>query len=103
MITSIKTDGSSGTVRITCAALGNPKPIVTWKFNNKELVESSRIEFKHDNKSMLILKDTSQADTGKYRCVATNYFGSIYADLDLKIKGEMFYHKFLISHFFKKV
>ena len=89
LITILRASGYSGIVRITCIASGVPKPEVSWLFNGVAIEENDHYNFKYNNQSLLSIKDTTFDDTGKYRCIARNYFGSIFGEIVVKIKGEI--------------
>ena len=89
IITSLRTSGYSGTVRLTCQAKGDPNPVLSWQFNGATIDTNSRYEFKYGNLSMVTIKDTTPSDSGKYRCIATNHLGSIFQEIVVKIKGEL--------------
>jgi hypothetical protein len=73
---------------VECRALGEPKPIITWKCNNHSLKNNSFDEFRNEimvrSDGALILTPLSLQTYRleieswiKCQCIATNKFGSI--------------------------
>lgn len=59
---------------LSCAAEGNPQPVLSWTKDENPLKYSNRIHLATDNKTLNIdfVKDS---DSGLYACVAGNVFG----------------------------
>lgn len=66
---------------LVCEAEGFPTPSVTWKKNGKVLQTNI-------NKNDFIIDDTSDKDTGKYECEASNTVGTVSYTVEVTIKGE---------------
>jgi len=63
-------------VTVSCSAIGNPSPSITWTKNGSIIstAADSRITFGADNKTLTIT-NVSRADSGQYKCVASNGLG----------------------------
>jgi len=77
------------TLRISCSAIGKPEPKITWYKNGHELLENTRE--KH-GKSILLIRNLMQRDTGTYTCVARNMVGETRKDFHLHIEEELTEH-----------
>ena len=62
-----------GNALFSCNASGNPAPTISWTKEGSLLSANgdSRISFGADNNTLTIV-NVSTADSGKYRCVASN-------------------------------
>ena len=61
-------------------ANGIPGPTFTWTKNESAVtVNDIRIRLSSDKKELSIT-NVKRTDSGKYRCVATNSFGTVYSD-----------------------
>ncbi|XP_050395678.1 fibroblast growth factor receptor-like 1 [Patella vulgata] len=65
--------GSS--VRLKCRATGNPRPHVTWFFNN-QLIQIDEDPSKHPQ-WILKLQNVNELETGEYTCKVSNRLGQI--------------------------
>ncbi|VDN57478.1 unnamed protein product [Dracunculus medinensis] len=74
-------EGSS--VELYCEAAGNPKPLITWTFNDTEIISSKK--FITDDKKLKIFP-FQQSDTGNYQCIAINENGEVKHDFQLNIR-----------------
>lgn len=61
-------------VTIPCEAEGTPKPVITWRRVNGEIIWDSRVV---KNKGNLTIYKLTKEDHGDYECVATNQITSI--------------------------
>ncbi|XP_024939523.1 obscurin isoform X4 [Cephus cinctus] len=69
----------------------NPKPIIMWEKDGKNLKNDSRFESVEDaknNKYKLIIKDVRLDDVGTYKITASNTEGATSAQAQLKIHSE---------------
>lgn len=80
---------SEETLRISCSAIGKPEPKITWYKNGHELLEHTRE--KH-GKSILLIRNLMQRDTGTYTCVARNMVGETSKEFHLDIEEELNEH-----------
>lgn len=71
---------------IDCEADGIPKPRVIWTKDNEDLSSSGRIKI-FQNGSLLI-KDTSEEDSGDFACTVINNRGVDMYSSKIKILGE---------------
>lgn len=68
-------------VVIPCQAVGDPEPVISWMFNEKEInTESSgdgddRKKYTQLPSGALRIESLSPLDSGDYRCKATNMIG----------------------------
>ena len=60
---------------LSCNAIGNPVPTISWTKDGSVITRSSRINFSAD-KRQLTVTNMSRADSGEYLCVAKNSLGS---------------------------
>ena len=73
--------GSEATLE--CVADSNPSPQILWIRQNYKLSDSwkHKVEMYADSETqktaILIIKQTDQADAGKYRCLARNPIGQV--------------------------
>nr|DBA18217.1 TPA: hypothetical protein GDO54_016492 [Pyxicephalus adspersus] len=76
---------SSQQVAFPCPAKGNPKPVIKWLRNNKELDGTEPgINITEDG-SLLIISSLTPNDNGEYKCVATNKAGLTERKYNLKV------------------
>ncbi|CDQ63619.1 unnamed protein product [Oncorhynchus mykiss] len=76
--------GSSA--RLACRVQGYPEPEVVW-FKDEETVESSlRVTVEYDGMCELVLTDLGPADTGVYKCRATNNLGEALCSAKLTVE-----------------
>uniref|UniRef100_A0A8C7STJ2 Myosin light chain kinase, smooth muscle-like n=1 Tax=Oncorhynchus mykiss TaxID=8022 RepID=A0A8C7STJ2_ONCMY len=76
--------GSSA--RLACRVQGYPEPEVVW-FKDEETVESSsRVTMEYDGMCELVLTDLGPADTGVYKCRATNDLGEALCSAKLTVE-----------------
>ena len=70
------TEAEGYNVTLTCNAIGNPEPNVSWtvKGSRMDISHNPRISFSQDKKKMMITNVT-RTDSGEYRCMATNSLG----------------------------
>ncbi|XP_071805292.1 basement membrane-specific heparan sulfate proteoglycan core protein-like isoform X3 [Asterias amurensis] len=68
------------TVVITCIALGNPVPIISWRFNWGPLPDPSKARAVSENgRGMLTIYNVQESDQGAYTCEAMNSIGYLFA------------------------
>ncbi|KAJ9586071.1 hypothetical protein L9F63_020268, partial [Diploptera punctata] len=63
------------TVRLYCAAFGQPRPDISWSHEDIPIVTSDRIQISSDN--TLIITNVQREDAGTYKCSAANFVGRI--------------------------
>lgn len=64
-----------------------PTPLIRWNKEGGDL-PVNRTFFDNFNKTLKII-DVSQADSGKYKCMATNRLGSAYHVITVSVKGKI--------------
>ena len=78
-------------ISLNCEVDGSPAPSVTWQFFHNMVtynLTSDSIKYIISNSTLTIL-DVTPSDSGKYRCTATNIIGTISADVQLVVLGEI--------------
>ncbi|KAH0616607.1 hypothetical protein JD844_027849 [Phrynosoma platyrhinos] len=83
--TSSKTELRGNTLLLECIAEGLPTPIIRWIKEGGELPVNRRF-FENFNKTLKII-DISEADSGKYKCMATNALGSAHHVIIVTVKA----------------
>ncbi|PSN40372.1 Peroxidasin, partial [Blattella germanica] len=71
------------TVRLYCAALGQPRPDISWSRDDIPITQSDRIQISSDN--TLTISDIQREDAGTYKCSAANFVGRITAVAYVKV------------------
>ncbi|XP_026500801.2 peroxidasin [Vanessa tameamea] len=69
--------------RFDCVARGNPKPHISWYFNDKRILLSERISMRHNGS--IIIENVQHEDSGPYTCQAENINGKITAAVTLEV------------------
>ncbi|CAD7003841.1 fibroblast growth factor receptor homolog 1 [Ceratitis capitata] len=83
-------------VQLSCPAMGNPLPVITWWHNNTRMdLTPLRYRLK---KWSLFIEQLKATDTGVYTCKINNKLGSIEHSLRLRIVGQLRSDKPLIVH-----
>ncbi|CAM1308016.1 Uncharacterised protein g4740 [Pycnogonum litorale] len=81
------------TVRISCSSFGSPLPVISWLFNARAIVESSRIRIvvsrnrENNVTSTLTISQLRPEDGGQYKCTARNKAGSIEHKANINVYG----------------
>ena len=70
---------------LKCHGRGKPKPMLTWSRLDGGL-QSSALDTLDG--SLFFSKITS-SDAGRYRCTAINQFGSVVAEIELRVQGRL--------------
>ncbi|XP_060543065.1 neuronal cell adhesion molecule isoform X2 [Pantherophis guttatus] len=73
------------TLMLECIAEGLPTPLIRWNKEGGDL-PVNRTFFDNFHKTLKII-DVSQADSGKYKCMATNHLGSAYHVITVSVKA----------------
>ncbi|XP_026757851.2 peroxidasin [Galleria mellonella] len=66
-----------------CVAKGNPKPHLSWYFNDERILLSERYSIQHNGS--IIIQNVQDTDAGSYSCQAENINGKITASADLEV------------------
>ena len=85
-------DGQAGNLK--CDVIGNPRPEVTWTFNDKP-IDRQRFEVTADGE--LVLTAVNQDDAGTYRCTASNTLGKITAAAQVRVLSKFSRTSFILS------
>ncbi|XP_013922390.1 PREDICTED: neuronal cell adhesion molecule isoform X1 [Thamnophis sirtalis] len=82
---SSKIELRGNTLMLECIAEGLPTPLIRWSKEGGDL-PVNRTLFDNFHKTLKII-DVSQADSGKYKCMATNRLGSAYHVITVNVKA----------------
>ena len=74
----------SGSVNLTCVAIGSPMPEVRWRIGTLPLTPDEPAPL---GKNVLMLHDVTESAT--YTCLASSELGSIEYDAEVKVKGKV--------------
>ena len=88
-------------VVLTCIAKGENISL-TWKFNNVEIKINSLTKLSKNN-SQLKIEEVKSAQSGRYRCIATNHFGSSFGQIDVRVHSMFFVFLFFCLNFNNKM
>nr|XP_060633610.1 neuronal cell adhesion molecule isoform X21 [Anolis sagrei ordinatus] len=83
--TSTKTELRGNTLLLECIAEGLPTPTIRWIKEGGELPINRKF-FENFNKTLKIT-DISEADSGKYKCMASNQLGSAHHVITVTVKA----------------
>ena len=72
------------TVRIRCAALGEPQPNIMWHATNPRTLNNARVL----SDGTLEIYSINFQDEGNYTCVARNLYGSTNRTTSIQVLGE---------------
>lgn len=77
-----------GTVKLECKITGKPTPDIEWRMNDTCLdEESDDFIMKYDKYvASLVIKECRFNFVGKYKCIATNQYGSVTTRTELSIE-----------------
>ncbi|KAM3832378.1 neuronal cell adhesion molecule [Vipera latastei] len=88
---SSKIELRGNTLMLECIAEGLPTPFIRWSKEGGDL-PVNRTFFENFHKTLKII-DVSQADSGKYKCMATNRLGSAYHVITVNVKAAPYWIK----------
>ncbi|XP_033019054.1 neuronal cell adhesion molecule isoform X24 [Lacerta agilis] len=83
--TSSKTELRGNTLLLECIAEGLPTPLIRWIKEGGEL-PANRTFLDNFHKTLKII-DISEADSGKYKCIASNLLGSAHHVITVTVKA----------------
>lgn len=78
---------------LPCTTVGVKPIIYIWKYNGQILTRRKRFKF-GDGRSTLRIKRVRDTDAGKYTCIATNSYGSLSFDFNIRLKDKQKQPKF---------
>lgn len=78
-----------------CLATGNPRPTISWSFNDQPLHESDHV-YIYDNGTLALLLPEEEHE-GNYKCESTNYLGVKSTVAIYRISGEFSSEKLLFK------
>lgn len=71
------------TINLTCRAVGNPTPLISWRLNWHHVPGPPRVTTtSSDGFGVLTIRDVRQADAGAWSCEAINSKDSVLAPRD---------------------
>ncbi|UYV67717.1 HSPG2 [Cordylochernes scorpioides] len=71
------------TVTITCSAVGNPTPLISWRLNWAHIPSPPRVTESSDNgRGVLVIRDARPSDQGAWSCEAINSKKNVLATND---------------------
>jgi len=82
-----------GSIELECFLEAAPAPDIKWFYEQNELQNGDRFNFRLDNtgseafSAVLQIKDLDDSDAGAYRCAITNAHGRGNANFNLKLTG----------------
>lgn len=75
-------------VTIPCVVTGHPPPRITWYRDDRALYTSSKYRIGGSNNNhTLTIVNLDNADVGKYRCEARNYYSESTSEIDIDVEG----------------
>ena len=79
---------------LTCQGKGNPRPIIAWLKDGRNIIKSSRVTLSSSTSgdkmmtSELVITDTKYEDSGVYACVINNIVGTTNSSGILLVHGK---------------
>ena len=73
-------------LNLQCTAEGNPSPELSWEFKGKKISNSPK--YRVTKPGRLQVFDVTIHDSGGYRCVATNSYGSTFGQVNVHAHGK---------------
>jgi len=88
---------SGSTERLSCSAVGQPAPRLVWYKDDVPLTVGAQQQdiINDDGRDLvktsghLLLADLLPADTGRYRCTASNVHGNVSFVYSLRVLGQI--------------
>ncbi|XP_016659684.2 peroxidasin homolog isoform X3 [Acyrthosiphon pisum] len=72
-------------LQLSCKAVGDPEPSITWAKDDIDLELGQRVRVFQNN--TLIISKVERTDIGQYKCVASNYLGRKSFEAMVNVKG----------------
>ena len=75
---------------VTLSFPGHPEPEVDWYKDNRMLHEGGRYQFQFDDDGLciLLIREASSSDRGRYKCVASNPAGKVQSSAELFVESK---------------
>lgn len=70
-----------------CVADGNPRPHISWYFNDDRMLLSERHSIRSNGS--IVITNIALSDAGSYSCHAENIHGRTVASADLEVTGQI--------------
>lgn len=78
------------TARFNCTFSGNPRPTISWSFDNNTLTSSQKHNITTSgNHSILLVNDLGRADSGTYGCRANNSVANVERSSELLVLSKL--------------
>ena len=71
-----------------CAATGRPKPVITWKKENVELLPGKPEHIRVLGDNSLVIRGVKPKEAGQYQCHASNGVGVHVVQAELPVRSE---------------
>ena len=71
-----------------CAATARPKPVITWKKENVELLPGNPEHIRVLSNNSLVIRGVKPEDAGQYQCHASNGVGVHVVQAELRVRSE---------------
>ncbi|GLH03915.1 Peroxidasin, partial [Gryllus bimaculatus] len=72
-----------GTIKLYCAASGQPQPDISWSHDDIPVVSNDRVQISSDG--TLTITSVQHEDAGIYKCTAANFVGRITSVAQVKV------------------
>ena len=84
--------GKSGfeILRLSCKVYGDPVPTITWSVKTNGRIAGRYTISDNSGSSNMTLFQITSADEGVYACLATNSFGTIFAEINVRFNSKLF-------------
>lgn len=81
-------------LQVFCDARGQPDPTISWRKGDSQVGSSGRVMV--DSSGVLVIREFSSTDEGKYTCVATNTQGSDSESINVVRASELIYESVFV-------
>lgn len=75
---------------LDCSSSGIPRPEITWKHNDQDLRENSKVKL--DPSGFLKLSNAVGKDSGTYTCKVESIAGKLSRSIKVVVRGILFFH-----------
>jgi len=81
-------------LKLLCKATGVPTPTVKWFYKGKSAKENGFFAATGDGQSSMRVFGVTLDKSGVYRCEATNSFGTVFDELNVKIYSRLLFNSY---------